>query len=473
MNINRLLSALAALSMLAIACKPDNPTPKPDPEPDPVIPTPDPTPDPDPDPAPETLEAGFIYLLSADGAVERKVEVGSATSFTRTGFLAFYFSNLPGLSKDVASEPFDFEEGRDYVFGVNMMSGLNGKTVDIMSEKLRFMVAVYMGDIVTFDAANDNRTSAVKSGEYQLDVDVDGRKASLDLSLGLNDGRSIKAKVESEYIPGGENSTYFYLGEDFSRPVRAAFYDYAEGYEEVMYFATGEIDYGEEVSKTIYAAVAPVPAICDGEYHSIAECIADGSLVIMVRDFNSLWDVVSGSIAVRKNGLHDYEVTISGARVADQNMEYEDMNFEMYWNGPLKDMSIERPVDNVFTVGKASHSIGSVVYDLRGDIAHIYFTEAEGITTVEAAAAADPVHVTVTASKFSIPVGLSTDTEVFSVSYGGNTWDAGNLDTGSYIVHKYDKESGLIHVQLANLYPKNSGSTVLKLEYKGYPTYIR
>ncbi|MCQ2145734.1 MAG: hypothetical protein MJY72_08320 [Bacteroidales bacterium] len=465
MNIKKIMSILAAISMLVMACKPDDPTPRPEPEPDPDPVVPD--------------EPGFvqqddvIYLLSDKGVVEKEIKVASTACYSDTGFYAFYLADFPGLSKEVIKKGLELDLEKDNIIAVNILSPLNGQPVDVKLEHLRYLISTLIPGVVTFDSSNETPTDEIMYGVFTLSVDKEAKTASFEIEIKLIDRRTILVKTTSEYTPGGENESTFLWGEDYSRPVRAAFYRTSDEYVDVMYFTTGGIEYGEDIPKTTYAMIAPKAEICDGQFHSIADCLADGTLQMMVRDFDSEWDMVSGSLAVEIKGEHDYCVTVSGAKASDRNGYTSVQNgLDMYWNGPLLDASIERPVDNAFFVGKTRHAIGTALIDLSGALAHIYWTEAEGVTTVAEAEAADHVRMTVSKQNYNRSAGLSTD-GAFSLSYDGKTWDKTNLDTGSYIVHSLNEETGLYHSELANLWPLSGSSVVLKLEYKGNVVIIR
>lgn len=462
----------AAVAMFMIACKPENPTPKPEPEPEPT-PTPVvPTPSPDDE---EWDRNNCIAYVGSDDKPVKRVELKSGASFVSSaGFYSFYMADIDGLSKKMlTAEDFELPQTCS-IAAVSVMSPLLGKDVDILEEKMHWMMAVRLYDLLEMDLSEEKQDRKIETGSFRLDIDREKNEASLQIKISFAGGEYLWCSYSCAYTPGGENDSVFLWG-DMSRPVRAAFYDepVMDGFEDTMYFSSGEIEYGEDLGRTTYAAMAIASEACDGQSHDIAELTANDKLVIMARDFDSEWDIIEGTVMVKKLGEHQYEVVISGAIAADIYRELANTTLDIVFSGTLKDVNTARPIDNSFTYGGKEHSIGSCVVDLSGDVASLYFTEKEGVTTVDEAIGSNPLTVRISAGKWGTSVGLSTDREVFCVSYDGNDWNKDNLDTGSFICHEYDPESGILHCQVANLYLKNSSKAVLKMEYKGTPTYIR
>lgn len=453
---------LCSLVLMAVSCKkPIDPIPAPPkPEPDPVVPE---------------LKDNVIYMRNAQGETEKEIKVVSASSFcTSNGYLAFYLADIPGLNKTaIQNQSIDFE-GKN-VIAANIMFPLNGQEIQLDgATQMRYMLAVSMTTGLSMDFENSFTDEAASSGCFTMSIDRETNKAVFELDLQLADGSSIYVKATSDYTPGGENESIFLWG-DYSRPVLAAFYEKSDvpGFEPTLYMTSGQIDYGEDIPRTTYAKISPATSICDGEKHDIAQCIANGTLNFFFRDFDSEWNIVSGEISIKVLGGNQYEVAVGGLGKEIHSIVGEDKNLNLYYKGVFKDKSVERDVPNIFNYNGADYNIHSVVIDITSDVASIYFCQSYDITTTSAAEADNPVKVTVSKSKWTSAVGLSTDKDVFSVSYDGNLWNKDNLDTGSYIVHQYDETSGLFHCQLANICLKTNYKTVIKLEYKGHPAIIR
>lgn len=415
-----------------------------------------------------------IAHVGEDGKLIKRISVVSSASFVSSaGYYSFYLADIPGLSKELILNEYEFPENCN-MMAISIMSPLLGKKVDISSEQMLWMISGQIAGDVDFAISNSVEDPLVTGGYFQFNLDVDGRKAALEMKLTLSDGSYLWAQTDSDYTPGGENETLFVWG-DFVRPVRAAFYETCLtcSTELIMYFTSGQIDYGEELPNTTYARIAPGMSICDGLSHDIAKSISDGLLDFYFRDFDSEWDVISGTISIERIDMYEYSVVVSHAFARDRRKQLADTEFNMVFKGKLQDISITRPIDNKFTYNNRDFPIKSVVVDLSGDIAAIYMLQQEGITTVSAAKDANPLLVNFSASKFGTSIGLSTDKAAFAVSYDGNRWDASNLDTGSFICLEYDSSSGLLHCKVENLYLKNASKPVLRMEYKGTPAYIR
>lgn len=469
MNKKYILAALAALTMFA--CKPETviPDPEPQPEPEPVVPV---------DPEPETIEVkeGYIYRLNADRTEAlQQIEIGSTASFVvNAGFFGIYVSDRKDLSKQAITTKEDFFDVNDNVVAVAILNQLNGKEIVMGSEKLSYMFSAQIQKLFSFDIANNLEDERIKSGTFTLKVDVAARKADFQFSLNLKDGSILCAKVSSEYTPGGENDTLFLLG-DFSRPVRAGFYDapVSDSREETIYLTNGEIDYGEELDRTTYFTFSADKSLFNGQPVDVAAAQKAGTLETFLRDFDSEWYLKSGSLTINKTGEHEYEITLTDGVLEDLYSKLSDNTLTIIYHGTLKDVNVERQVVSKFTYNGNEHGIGSCVVDLRSEVAAIYMTEQSGIKTVEEALAAKPIVINMTARKYGTSVGLSTDKENFCVAYDGNVWNRDNLDTGSLIFEKYDSESGAIHFMVQNLWYVTNKKVPFSLEYKDTPVYIR
>lgn len=477
--MKKIVAILMSVMAIAIACteKVDPVVPEPDPEPE-VQPQPEPEPEPTPEPEPEPEpwnQDNCIAYIDAKGELERRVELVSAASFvTSAGYYTFYMADVPGLSKNAISSD-EFEWPDDCTMAaVGVLSPLVGKKVDISSEKLLWMITSWMPDGPEFAISTTTPDYVVSGGYFILNIDKEERKSDVEIKVEFIDGSYLWCKCECEYTPGGENETLFTWG-DFVRPVRAAFYEDGQAYgtDIVMYLTNGEIDYGEDIDRTTYVRIAPDKSICDGQGHDIAECISEGLLDMFLRDFDSEWDIVSGTIYIKELGQNEYEVIISNAIARDRHDNFDDTELSIVFRGTLKDKSITRPIDNVIDYHGEKLQIKSCVVDLSGEVASIYMLQQEGITTVAEAEAADPLVINISTSKFGTSVGLSTDKAVFAVTFDGTRWDKESLDTGSFICHQYDEQTGLLHCQLANLWPLKGSKVVLKMEYKGTPVYIK
>lgn len=466
--MKKIFSTLSILAMLAVGCiKPDIPTPEPEPEPE-------------PEPKP-TLVDNTLYLLNEDGTINKEVEMVSATSFfTPNGYYAYYIADIEGLSPvGINNETIDFSTAN--VVAVNILYPLNGRKINLNIESLRFLLSIRMQNELELDFANHAVDENAHVGTLTFNIDREQNKSSIEIDIELKSGKKIYLKSDCNYTPGGENESIFLWG-DYSRPVLAAFYDdkVAADREATLYLTSGQIEYGEDIPRTTYIRINPAKSICDGQAHDIAKCIADNTLELFLRDFESEWDIAEGEITIKVLPDHNYEVTIGSglgvertAGTMSKAQLVTDIYFDLYYNGEFKDKNVEREIPNVFTYDKKEYTVKSVVIDLTTEITCLYFCQGSDINTVEAAQEDNSVKVTVSRSKWTGSVGLSTDKDVFSVSFNGNLWDKTNLDTGSYIVHEYNETTGLFHCQLANLWLVSPVKNVLKLEYKGYPTIIR
>ena len=105
-----------------------------------------------------------------------------------------------------------------------------------------------------------------------MTIDKDALKATFEMELVLKDGGYVKATVEAVYTPGGENDNFVVLGDDYERPLRVGFYDepMSEGFEPTLYMAVGEIEYGEDISRTTFIGLLAASELCDGQPHDIA-----------------------------------------------------------------------------------------------------------------------------------------------------------------------------------------------------------
>ncbi|MCQ2185318.1 MAG: hypothetical protein MJY92_01155 [Bacteroidales bacterium] len=468
--MKKYITLFAAAMLTVFACKPVSPDPKPEPEP---------TPQPEKPEIKDEWEPSncMAYVTVVDGKEKlvKKVEMKSAASFVSSaGFYTLYFADIPGLSKELlTSDEYSFPDNCN-VFGISVMSPLLNQKVDINTETMHWMLGANFLSVIHFGIDDINKDEAITGGHLEFDIDKEKNEAHAEAKLELASGGYLWFSCNCDYTPGGENDSVFQWG-DFSRPVRAAFYE-ETGLADAplaMYLSSGEIEWGEDLERTTYLGVLPSKALCDGKSHDIADSIKSGDLEIMVRDFNSEWFITSGNIMIKEIAQYEYEIVVSGAKAVDMYEEMEDTTLDVVFQGTLKDLSIQRPIDNKFTYNNKDYTIKSCVVDLSSEVAEVYMLQAEGITTVAAAKEADPLIIRISASKWGTSVGLSTDKEVFCVSYDGNTWNKDNLDTGSFICHEYNPQTGLLHCQLANIYPLHSSKTAIKMEYKGTPVYIK
>lgn len=415
-----------------------------------------------------------IYLLDQEGQPLEAVKVKSGVSFVNGGgYYVFYAGDMEGLTKDFITEGLKYEED-DTILGAAILSSLNGKTIDITAETLRFQLEAQIKKVLSIQMSNELDDEQVLSGEFTMTVDSEKNKTALTVNVHLNDGKTIYLNASVDYVPGGENDSLVTWGTEYSRPLTVAFYgDPAEeGFGPTMFISVGRVDYGMDLSRTSYIAVMAHESLFDGQPHLIDENLNKGKLYVQFTFFGDDWYVHGGQIIIKKNkGEHDYEVIISGATSTQYDGEEADRAFDSYWSGPMNDVYVEPVIESIFTVGKETHPVGSAIIDMTGSISHIYFTEKEGVTTVEDAKANNPVHVTVSAGKEFIILGLSTDRENFSVSYGGKLWNKDNLSTATYWV-EYDLDSGEYHCKIMNM-SLASGETPFSLEYKGPVTIIK
>lgn len=470
--MKKLASIFALAAALAVACQPVNPEPQPEPEPQPQ---PDPQPQPQPDPEPFKPEANTIWVLDAEGEQETEIKLTAAVSFvSEAGMYSMYSADVPVLTKKMILDGYAFPATAN-IAAISTIYSLLGREVDITKESMHWIMSLQVPGLYSFDLFEGDVDKDITGGHFRFDVDKEKLEGSLEVVLNLKDGKTLGCCVTGPYTPGGENETLF-IWNDMSRPVRAAFYDSknaAAGNPPIMYFTNGQIDYGEEIPNTTYARITPSAAICDGQPHDIATCLANGSLQFYFRDFDSEWDMVSGNISIEHVKDYEYIVIVDNAEAEDREKKLADRSFKMVFNGTLKDVHEERPVDNKFETGGKTYTIKSCVVDLSGSVAAIYMLQQAGITTVEAALAADPLVINFSTSKFGTSIGLSTDKENFAVIYGGQRWDRTNLDTGSFICHEYNPATGLLHCQLANICLQVTYKTMIKMEYKGTPVYIK
>lgn len=473
-----LFSVLAAMAMIVVSCKPDDPVVTPEQPDDPDTPgvvTPD-EPD-EPEGPDQPVEPEFvdnvIYVVSADGSVSREIPVKSATSCVISdGYVSFYLGSMEGLNPSKVENGYSPKPGES-IIGAAVLGFLKGKKVEIGEEKLRHILQASLDGMEDISANNSTVSDNVKGGWFCLDVDTGSSEARFEMEINLNDGSRVKVAADAKYVAGNENETFVVLGDSFSNIFRVGFYDepVEDGFNETLYLAVGKIEYGEEINRTSFVGIAPHASICDGEPHDIAECVAAEKLYVMFYtiDDYSTWSLTSGQITIKKRAEHDYEISILGANAMDEDFEYEDRAFDMYWEGSLKDMSVKKPVYSQLEFNGKKTPLLSAVIDRTGDVAYIYLCPSEGLTTVEAAESDTPVIITVSAEKVFTNVGLSTDRQNFSISYKGNVWDSSNLDTCSYIVEDYDGEN--FHCRIAN-FSLQSGKTSFRLEYSGPVTVI-
>lgn len=423
---------------------------------------------------PEQVLKNCMAYVDAEGNVARKVDFKSTVSFVSdAGMYSIYAADMPSLTKKKLVEGYSFPE-KSNVVAISSIFSLLGTKVDITTETLHWLMSLQFYGVCVCDLMEGGLDAAISGGYFIFDVDTEKLTGGLEIKLELTEGGYIYCQAEGEYTPGGENQTLFEWNE-MSRPVRAAFYDNTEtgSNPPVMYFTNGQIDYGEEISKTTYVRLRPEASLCDGKMHDIAAEIKAGRLEFMVRDFDSEWDAVAGTISVKHIKDFEYEVNIEGCECEDRGKELSDRALRMVFSGELKDIHISRPIVNQFQMGSNNYAIKSCVVDLSNQPAAIYMLQSEGITTVEAAMASKPLIINFSVEKFGTSIGLSTDRYYFAVSYNGSRWDYSNLDTGSFICHEYNPETGLLHCQIANLCLASNYSTVLKMEYKGTPVYIK
>lgn len=465
-----IFSALCALML--VSCKPQITPEQPDDPETEIVPVP--IPDPDPVPDEPTFEDNIIYFLDASGNITEEIEVKSATSFVYNGgYFSFYLGNMEGLTPELIGEGLELKEG-DSIVAAAILNSFNGKKVVINEEKRRYTFQTRIDGLDPMDVNENEVSGNVSGGWFILTVDREGMKATFEFEVELSDGTTMKSKTTADYVPGGEVENFVTMGDDYERPLRVGFYDepIRDGFEPTLYLAVGEIEYGEDIPRTAYVAMAAASSICDGEPHYIAECMASDKLIIGFFNIEGYlyWDILDGQIIIDKKGEYDYEISISAGYATEEYGEVEDTSFEMFWSGSLKDMSITRPINSELSYNGKVTPLKSAVIDITGTLGYVYLCPSEGITTVEAAKADNPLVVTVSAEKVFNNVGLSTDRENFSISYDGNTWDKETLDTCSYIVHDYTED--IIHCQVANFSLKK-GKTKLMLEYKGPMTVIR
>lgn len=423
-----------------------------------------------------------MSLVDAGGHIIKNVKMTAAVGFvSEAGMYSMYAADVPALTKEMLLGEYEFPEDCN-IAAVSTIFSLVGQKVDITKESMHFLMSLKFTDVCDYDLMEGSLDEEIIGGYFKFDVDTEKLTARLELKIDLNDGNSILCDVAGVYTPGGENETLF-VWNDMSRPVRAAFYDDSEtgsgagagvgSNPPIMYFASGQIDYGAELSKTTYARIRPAASICDGKSHDIAQALKDGTLEFMVRDFDSEWDVIGGTISIKHIDGYEYIVVVENAEAEDRGHALADASFRMFFQGELKDIHIERQIVNAFEIGGKSYAVKSCVVDLSSDVAAIYMVQTEGVTTVEAATAANPLVINFSTAKFGKSIGLSTDKANFAVSYGGERWDKSNLDTGSFICHEYNPETGLLHCQLANICLQVTYKTVVKMEYKGTPVYVR
>lgn len=460
--MKKIISILAAAMAIAVSCTDPTNTP-----------TPGPTPTPSPKPDHPDIAKGFA-LVDANGEIKAQGQLGAAVGFvSEAGMYSFYASDVASLTKDQILQGYEFPQNSNVV-AVSTLFSLVGNKVDITTEMMHWMLSAQLPSICEFDLFEGSLDEAVAGGYFLFNIDKDGLKSSLEVKLDLAEGGYIWCQSEGPYTPGGENETYFEWN-TMSRPVRAAFYDNTKtgNNPPLMYFTNGQIDWGEEIDRTTYARILPSAEICDGKSYDIARAISEGSLEFMIRDFDSEWDVVSGTISIKHIKDFEYEVIVNDAEAEDRNHKISDRSFKMFFTGELKDLHLERPVPCQFEFGGKTYQIKSCVVDLSSDVAAIYMVQTEGITTISAAQAANPLVINFSTRLFGTSIGLSTDRQNFAVNYGGDRWDASNLDTGSFICHEYNQATGLLHCQLANICLKTTYKTVVKLEYKGTPVYVK
>lgn len=415
-----------------------------------------------------------IEVVDAEGNVISSAELKSTVSFvSEAGMYSIYAADVADLTKEKILDGYTFMMKHNVV-AVSCLYSLLGSKVDINTEILHWLMHVQVSKVCEYDLLEGDLEPEIAGGYFIFDIDKEAEKSSLEVQLELKDGKKIICKSNGTYTPGGENETLF-VWNDMSRPVRAAFYDDTEtgSNPPLMYFTSGQIDYGADIPRTTYAKILPSAKLCDGQPHDIVSSIKDGSLQFMVRDFDSEWNVVGGSIMIKHIQGYEYEVNVTGAECEDINHELVDRSFRMFFHGELKDIHIERQIINQFETGGKTYLIKSCIVDLSAPVAAIYMLQDEGIKTVAEALQATPLVINFSREKFGTSIGLSTDKTNFCVSYTVSRWDASNLDTGSFICHEYNAETGLLHCQLANICLASNYKTVMKMEYKGTPVYIK
>lgn len=457
---------LAALAALTVSCGPQA-TPE---EPDKPGTETEPGTDPGTDVQPKD---NVIYFLNKDGKVSREIAVKSATSFVYNGgYFSFYLGSMDGLTPDAVADGFEPAEGESIVAAA-ILNSFNGKKVVLKEEKLRHVFQARIDGLEALDASENEVSEEISAGWFILSVDKEELEAVFEFELSLKDGSTVKARTVAEYVPGGENDNFVILGDDYERPLRVGFYDdpFQAGFEPTLYMAVGEIEYGEDLPRTTYVGLAASSDLCDGQPHHIPTCIENGKLAIMFYSIEGhlFWDVTDGELIINKSEELGYEISISAGHATDEDGESANTPFEMYWKGGFKDITISRPIYSQLEYNGETIALQSAVIEIGTDLGHVYLCPSEGITTVEAAKADNPLVITLSASKVFMNVGLSTDRENFSISYDGNTWDKNSLDTCSYIVH--DRSDDMFHCQIASFGLKE-GNTRLKLEYKGPLTVI-
>ncbi|MCQ2141970.1 MAG: hypothetical protein MJY83_06460 [Bacteroidales bacterium] len=456
---------LTAFAVLCISCKPSlTPDEPKDPNTEVEV---DPTPEPDPEPE-KPNKTNVIYVLTSEGKISKSIDVRSATSFVfNGGYFSFYLGSMEGLSPEVVADGYEPREGES-IIAAAVLNSFNGKKIVFKEEKLRYIFQTKIAGFSDMDASETAVSDDISQGWFILTVNKDELKATLEFEFTLTTGSTIKAKVESEYTPGGENENFVTLGDAYQRPLRVGFYDepISEEFEPTLYIAVGEIEYGEDLPRTTYIGIAAASKLCDGKPHDIKECIGKGTLATMFYSIEGhiFWDIIDGQIIISKNENYDYEISMSGAHATDEEGESPNTLFEMYWSGKFKDINITKPINSELNFNGTIIPLKSAVIGTDGPVSHVYLCPSEGITTIEAAKADNSIVITVSSEKVFTNVGLSTDREHFSISYAGNTWDKNTLDTCSYIVHEHSEDT--FHCQIASFSLK-SGKTTLKLEYKG------
>ena len=247
---------LAAVAFLAVSCQDSLPPVIEDP-----VTVPDSKPEPEPDPESQPEQEANSYILE-----------GSTTAFA-----SVELSNL-GEYICIAATPVDginsfeaiFEQEEFFYVAISPL--LNGKEFDLMTEQNLYTVMSTL-DGAYLESVAPSMKEEIKAGKCLFDY-KDG-KAEVMLTLTLNDGRTLAAKMEAEEQGIVVNENIFAIAGD-EKPLRTAFYLKENGLT-TLYLTPAGIEFFEDISiTTYYAYIILEDSQCHGRTLNVSDIVAVG-----------------------------------------------------------------------------------------------------------------------------------------------------------------------------------------------------
>lgn len=362
---------------------------------------------------------------------EKEIKVGSVILEDYAGYLTCTLTEEEGL------ESLDdlIESGVEY-FQVLVVPSLLNKEFDILTQSETFTIISTLEDATIAGLAPGNVSEAT-AGKVRFDFTEPD--AELFASITLTDGTTVSARAKGTYSEPIHENLISVNGE--TKPLRAAFYGIEEG-SVYLYFTPADIEYFTEIeSATYYVAMVLDQAMLTGNDIDIENVEVPFSIYLMdnvtgdafvIEGGNGGETTGTGTLSVSQSGSNEAEFAVSA------DLSFNDgPTLEITFDGECTSMYSEPEQKNEFVIDGVATPIMSAIVDLSvsGETKSLWLSGTEGLTTVEAISAADPLHITFPEDVLNIgPAGFS-QWKTLSFIYGERTWSKENGNNGTLEIY--------------------------------------